>query len=183
MSDLVFTKGSSPTIPPPTGTSSIYAKTDGLFYTMDDAGTETSLTGPAGPTGATGAGVPTGGTAGQYLVKNSSTNYDTSWANPTGPVQVALTGAGTLGSVEQSVEVNSASSCTITLPTAASMIVTIGATQHISRITIFNTGTSVVTVAANGTETIDGAATASLQFQWSSITLHPNFAGTGWMIV
>lgn len=53
-------------------------------------------TGPAGPTGATGAagadgadgadgvGVPTGGTTGQVLAKNSSTNYDTGWVTPTG---------------------------------------------------------------------------------------------------
>lgn len=43
------------------------------------------IQGPAGSTGATGAagaagpGVATGGTVGQLLVKNSSTNYDTSW--------------------------------------------------------------------------------------------------------
>jgi hypothetical protein len=183
MSDLVFTKGGSPSIPPPTGTASIYAKTDGHFYTMDETGTESSLQGPAGPTGPTGAGVPTGGTVGQYLVKNSSTNYDTSWASPTGPIQVALSASGTLTAVEQSVEVNAASPCTITLPAASAMIVAIGGSQHFSKITIFNTGTTAVTVAANGTDTIDGAATASIQFQWSSITLHPNYAGSGWMVV
>ena len=43
--------------------------------------------GPRGPTGATGAtgatgnGVSSGGTAGQVLIKNSSTNYDTGWSN------------------------------------------------------------------------------------------------------
>jgi hypothetical protein len=37
--------------------------------------------GPTGPTGATGSGVNPGGTAGQILLKNSSTNYDTSWSN------------------------------------------------------------------------------------------------------
>ena len=31
----------------------------------------------------TGFGIPTGGTAGQMLIKNSSTNYDTSWITPT----------------------------------------------------------------------------------------------------
>jgi hypothetical protein len=35
--------------------------------------------GVTGATGATGAGVSTGGTAGQVLAKNSSTNYDDSW--------------------------------------------------------------------------------------------------------
>ena len=37
--------------------------------------------GATGATGSTGAGVATGGTAGQVLVKNSSTNYDTSWSS------------------------------------------------------------------------------------------------------
>lgn len=42
----------------------------------------TGQTGPQGPTGATGAGVPVGGTSGQVLTKNSSTNYDTIWSTP-----------------------------------------------------------------------------------------------------
>ncbi len=35
--------------------------------------------GSQGPQGFQGAGVPTGGTTSQFLVKNSATNYDTSW--------------------------------------------------------------------------------------------------------
>ena len=51
------------------------------------------ITGPQGPQGARGAtgatgpagqGIPTGGTAGQILVKRSGTDYDTNWATPTG---------------------------------------------------------------------------------------------------
>ena len=41
-------------------------------------------TGPQGPQGiqgAAGLGVPTGGSAGQALVKLSATNYDTGWSN------------------------------------------------------------------------------------------------------
>ena len=34
--------------------------------------------------GDTGQGVPTGGTTGQVLKKNSNTNYDTVWANESG---------------------------------------------------------------------------------------------------
>lgn len=37
-------------------------------------------TGPTGPAGAAGQGVATGGAAGQYLRKQSVTNYDTTWA-------------------------------------------------------------------------------------------------------
>lgn len=38
--------------------------------------------GAQGPKGDTGAGVPNGGAAGQYLVKNSNTDQDTKWATP-----------------------------------------------------------------------------------------------------
>lgn len=40
--------------------------------------------GPAGPQGAPGQGVPTGGTTGQVLAKNSDNDYDTSWIDQTG---------------------------------------------------------------------------------------------------
>jgi hypothetical protein len=79
--------------------------------------------------------------------------------------------------------VNSSADCTVTLPAASSMITTVGSNQYCFVIRLFNVGTTVVTVAANGTDTIDGSANTKLQFQWSSITLYPNFAGTGWMIV
>lgn len=56
--------------------------TNGLFYEKTTTSTWTqrgSLKGPTGATGSTGPGVPTGGTAGQGLYKNSSTNYDTAF--------------------------------------------------------------------------------------------------------
>jgi hypothetical protein len=39
------------------------------------------ITNGAGPQGPAGPGVPSGGTQGQIIVKNSSTNYDTSWTS------------------------------------------------------------------------------------------------------
>ncbi len=45
---------------------------------------DTGATGPPGADGADGAGVPTGGTTGQALVKHSGTNYDTEWADIAG---------------------------------------------------------------------------------------------------
>jgi hypothetical protein len=54
---------------------------------IDYIALEQSYQGPQGPrgatgaTGATGPGVATGGTVGQVLIKNSSTNYDTSWSD------------------------------------------------------------------------------------------------------
>jgi hypothetical protein len=41
-------------------------------------------TGPAGAPGSNGVGVPTGGTTGQVLTKNSATDYDTSWQTVSG---------------------------------------------------------------------------------------------------
>jgi len=40
-------------------------------------------TGNTGPAGATGPGVPTGGTTGQILAKNSNTDFDTGWITKT----------------------------------------------------------------------------------------------------
>lgn len=46
--------------------------------------------GTNGADGANGQGVPTGGTTGQMLVKNSNTNYDTTWTDPlTGDLSIA----------------------------------------------------------------------------------------------
>jgi hypothetical protein len=63
------------------------------YTKLEYAALENSVQGPQGPRGLTGAtgstggagpGVATGGTSGQVLTKNSSTNYDTYWADPTG---------------------------------------------------------------------------------------------------
>jgi hypothetical protein len=61
-----------------------YVAATDVLYTSNGtawiAGTgATGPTGPAGATGAAGPGVPTGGTQGQRLTKQSSTDYDTAW--------------------------------------------------------------------------------------------------------
>lgn len=43
--------------------------------------------GTNGTNGTNGQGVPTGGTVGQVLRKNSSTNYDTSWVSTIQPYE------------------------------------------------------------------------------------------------
>lgn len=53
--------------------------------------------GPQGPQGDPGEGVPTGGTAGQILTKDSGTDFDTSWQDPSatgGQVNSVLAGTG-----------------------------------------------------------------------------------------
>jgi hypothetical protein len=41
----------------------------------------TGPTGATGATGATGTGIAAGGAANTFLIKNSATNYDTTWTN------------------------------------------------------------------------------------------------------
>ena len=50
-----------------------------------------NFSGATGATGATGVGIPIGGTSGQVLTKNSSTNYDIRWADQTGGSSVSGT--------------------------------------------------------------------------------------------
>lgn len=60
-----------------------------------DAG---SVIGPTGAQGDPGEGVPTGGTAGQVLTKDSGTDYDTSWASlPAVGIGTSLPGSPTNG--------------------------------------------------------------------------------------
>jgi hypothetical protein len=54
---------------------------DGIQGVKGDTG-NTGAAGTNGTNGTNGVGVPTGGTTGQMLVKNSGTNYDTGWTTP-----------------------------------------------------------------------------------------------------
>lgn len=47
-------------------------------------GPASTIPGPQGPPGQDGVSIPTGGTAGQQLVKKSSTDYDYEWETPPG---------------------------------------------------------------------------------------------------
>lgn len=114
---------------------------------------------------------------------------DGNWTVPSagialGPQSVVATGDTTLDTISQSVEVDASSPCTITLPAAATLITTLSGTSYASPIVITNTTAHAVTVAADAGDAdgITGATTAPLQFQWASITLYPNNAGTGWII-
>jgi hypothetical protein len=69
-----------------TGNANHYTKLDYAALENSAQGPQgpRGLTGATGATGAAGTGVPAGGTSGQVLTKNSSTNYDTYWADSTG---------------------------------------------------------------------------------------------------
>ena len=73
-----------------------------------------TLTSGRGQRGLTGAGVPSGGTTGQVIVKSSSTNYDTEWKS-TGAVTL-ITGNYTVLITDDRVEATITSEATITLP-------------------------------------------------------------------
>lgn len=77
MSSIVLTKTTTPSTPM-SNKVGIFVDSTGVFSKIDDTGTVTQL-------GSTGPGVPTGGTTGQVLIKDSETNYDTSWADPPTP--------------------------------------------------------------------------------------------------
>lgn len=58
----------------------------GIQGTQGPQGTQgvQGIQGPQGNTGSSGQGVPTGGTSGQVLTKNSNTDFDASWITPSG---------------------------------------------------------------------------------------------------
>ena len=63
----------------------------GGTWWIGSTNTGVAATGPQGPQGPAGPGVPSGGTAGQVLTKNSSTDYDTSWGNVPAPSNMMTT--------------------------------------------------------------------------------------------
>lgn len=93
MSGIRLTEVDDATIPtPPSGKLTIFADdADSEPKYKDDTGTVTSLVGAAG---AAGAGVPTGGTAGQVIRKDSGTDYDTSWVTVTAGAEIIIDGGG-----------------------------------------------------------------------------------------
>jgi lysophospholipase L1-like esterase len=67
------------------------------------ASTVPGPTGPTGATGSTGPGVAAGGTTGQFLRKNSGTNFDTAWADFATDLALTAAIAAGLGKTNKSV--------------------------------------------------------------------------------
>jgi hypothetical protein len=68
----------------------IGVETDTDLFKIGDGSTawnSLSYGGLSGTNGTNGEGVPVGGTAGQILVKDSSTDYDTSWSSAHAPYE------------------------------------------------------------------------------------------------
>jgi hypothetical protein len=131
----------------------------GSQYSRTDGGTGTSFyvkelgtgnTGWAASGSATG-GMPTGGTVGQVIVKNSSTNFDASWANDPGSPG---TGAGTVTSVSVTTA-NGVSATCLTCTTTPAFTFSLGA---ITPSSVASTGT-VTGTNLSGTNTGDQTIT------------------------
>ncbi len=130
-----------------------FASATSNYYVVVNGGT-----GPAGAAGAAGQGVPTGGTAGQSLVKIDSTNYNTQWSTVTGSGTVTTTGTMTTSAL-----VTSNSGTVIKTPSATA---TLDSSGNISTPGTVSTGVggSVGGVMAVGAGTASVAATGFVGF-------------------
>lgn len=84
MSGITLKEVADTAIPTPSaGKATVFLDVaDGEPKYKDDTGTVASLVGTPGAPGANGQGVPTGGSAGQVLTKQSGTDFDTDWEDP-----------------------------------------------------------------------------------------------------
>jgi hypothetical protein len=125
--------------------------------------------------GIDGVGVPSGGVTGQYLVKTSSTDYDTSWSTLmiAGPVYIA-SGNYAPNGADNFIIVNRSSGAptTITLPSSPP----VGKT-YIIKDGRGDAATNNITVNGNG-KNIDGAASFVININYGSLSLVYN--GTQW---
>lgn len=115
-------------------------------------GSATSLIGPAGAAGANGTNGTNGGR--NAVVATKTANY-------------------TLVSTDGTILVNSSTAKTMTLMSAA----TVANKEYVVK----TIGTGGVTVAAAGTETIDGSASFILVNQYDSVTVQSD--GTNWWVI
>ena len=115
----------------------------------------TGPTGPAGSDGADGVGVPAGGSAGQLLIRDSATDFDTSWGNtsavfvpisdfagyfPTNNVEAALATLGEAVFASTTVQAATSSAGTLTLDFALKRkaVFTTTLTENVSTLTLAN---------------------------------------------
>ena len=123
--------------------------------------------GGQGPVGPTGQGVPTGGTSGQVLAKNSSTNYDTSWitydnANWDTAYNRSLVSASVTGTTTKTLTLNEQSGNTITASwtdlNGTGTVTSIATTSPLTGGTITTSGTIGINKA---TTLVDGYLSAT----------------------
>lgn len=127
-----------------------------------------SLVGPAGATGSAGVGIPTGGTAGQVIVKNSGTNYDLAWQDLTHFSIVTVAASLTLNTSHSGkyLRTTSSSLVTITVPPDSTANLDIG-----KPIQIRQAGTGTLTIAAGAGVTITSPGSLTARAQNSTVSL------------
>lgn len=135
--------------------------------------------GPQGDPGPPGVGVPTGGTTGQVLAKNTATDYDTGWTLPSG-VAPSTWDANSI--VKADVD-----NAPIPLVVGASTMVGRGAAGSIAALTVAQVKTLLALMAADianfdtqvRTSRLDqmAAPTAPVDFGGQNLT-NANWAGT-----
>jgi hypothetical protein len=113
--------------------------------------------------------IPSGGSTGQALIKNSNTNYDMVWGTPVLPIRVISTSQTILDS-DSIIIVSSASPVTVTLPSASNKV-----------FYVKNAGTGAITINTTGGQLIDGESSLILSFQWSAVILVST--QTEWLIL
>jgi len=148
----------------------------------------TVTTGTSGPQGAVGAGFPTGGTAGQQLVKQSSTNYDAVWQT-IGTVAYSTTSgtavySSTAGSASSAGTALTAGSASYSLTSGTSVFASqagtaIGLSGSItkSQVSDFTAGT-VAYSTNSGSATTAGSATSAGSASTAGTATYATTAGT-----
>jgi len=171
------------------GVSVVNAKVDfddSLVFTLSDGKTinvgevkgEKGENGRDGNTGANGIGVPTGGTSGQILAKNSSLDYDTGW--------ITNSGSGTVTSVAAT----AGTGISITgspITTSGTLNITNSAPDQTVVLTagtgISTSGTypnfTVTNSAPDQTVALTGAGTTSITGTYPNFTITSNDSATG----
>jgi hypothetical protein len=143
-----------------------------VLYTQVGPSGVTGVTGPTGITGPTGAGVT--GVTGITGVTGV-----TGVTGPTGPTPVTpystKTANYTITSSDYTIGANATSGAiTITLPTAVG-------TTAIYNIKKIDSSANTVTIAPSSSQTIDGAATVVLSYQYQSFMVQST--GANWIII
>lgn len=123
------------------------------------------------------------GSNGQVLQADSNQPSGLKWATPSAgsgssllTVSTTKTSAYTITTADQVVVADATSAAfTLLLPTA------VGNGGKVFDIKRINAGTNAVTIDANGSQTIDGAATYVLQSQWEAVRIVSN--NSNWLVL